>query len=145
VRSMLFKKPSNYREWSPDQELLPIVEFLDSNRVRIQHVRNISYRTQDDYDLRYYDATYDLDAIDSVWFLLAPFNLPGVAHTLGIIALHFLSQKSRISRMARESMRNVALNIEVHIVSGCSKVQRLLKWPVTTGPKSPVSWVDTGL
>src|SRR3989344_3053151 len=79
---MFFKKPSNHREWSADQALLPYADFLDRGNVLVHHVRNIHYRTQNDYDVNYYDGVYDANAIDSVWFLLSRLSLPGVAHTL---------------------------------------------------------------
>jgi hypothetical protein len=39
--------------------------------VHVRNVRNIAYRSTSDYDVRHYDAAYDLDALDSVWYLVA--------------------------------------------------------------------------
>lgn len=74
--------PSNDREWSPDQRLLPRAEF-DGSRVTIRNIRNIDYRSTTDFTVRHYDRTFDLRALESVWFLVEPFEgLQGPAHTL---------------------------------------------------------------
>lgn len=74
--------PSNDREWSPDQRVLPRAEF-DGSRVTIRNIRNIEYRSTADFTVRHYDRTFDLAALESVWFLVEPFEgLQGPAHTL---------------------------------------------------------------
>ena len=56
---------------------------FDGNRVHIRNIRNIEYRSTSDYDVRHYDATFDLDALDSVWYLVEQFqNVKGPAHTM---------------------------------------------------------------
>lgn len=56
---------------------------VDGNRVHIRNIRNIQYRSTSDYDVRHYDATFDLDALDSVWYLVEQFqNVKGPAHTM---------------------------------------------------------------
>jgi hypothetical protein len=80
----LFKclKPSNDREWSPDQAVLAEVEIADSE-AKIRHIRNCRYRTIDDYDVDYYDKTFDLNQLKTVDFIVVPFNdTPGIAHTM---------------------------------------------------------------
>jgi hypothetical protein len=42
--------------------------------VHIRNVRNTAYRTADDFDVRYEDRSYDLDRLQRVWLLLAPFG-----------------------------------------------------------------------
>lgn len=56
---------------------------FDGNRVHLRNIRNIEYRSTSDYDVRHYDATFDLDALDSVWYLVEQFqNVKGPAHTM---------------------------------------------------------------
>lgn len=77
-------RPSNVRDWSPDQAVLPTAEFSDDGRhVTIRNIRACNYRTADDYDVRHYDRTYDLADLKTVDFLRAPFpEAPELAHTM---------------------------------------------------------------
>jgi hypothetical protein len=74
-------RPSNDRDWAPDQAVLSRAE-LDGSRVTVRNVRDIRYRSVDDYDVRHEDRTYDLDSLQSVWFMVEPITSPGIAHTL---------------------------------------------------------------
>lgn len=75
-------RPSNDRDWSPDQAVLPWTE-LDGRRAHVHNIRNLHYRSVSDYDLAYYDRTFDLDKLRSGWFVVEPFaDLGGAAHTL---------------------------------------------------------------
>lgn len=75
-------KPSNDRDWSPDQAVLPRAEFY-GDHVTIRNIRHIAYRTINDYDVRHYDRTFDLNKLTSVDFIVVPFNdTPGIAHTM---------------------------------------------------------------
>ncbi len=76
-------RPSTDREWALDQKVLAHAE-IDGDRVSISNVRNILYKTTSDYEVRYYDKVYDLNKIESVWFVVEPFsgNGFGAAHTL---------------------------------------------------------------
>lgn len=75
-------KPSNNRPWTPDNSLLPQISN-QGNLYTIKNVRNYSYRTTDDYDVGYYDATYDLEQLEKVYFVVEPFaGYQGAAHTL---------------------------------------------------------------
>lgn len=75
-------KPSNYRDWSPDQAVLPYAETL-GNRVTVHNVRDFTYLDQDSYVVHYYDKTYDLDKAQSVDFIVVPFRgSPTLAHTM---------------------------------------------------------------
>ncbi len=74
--------PSNHRDWTPDQAVLPQVEF-HGNQITVRNIRNCDYRTADDYDVHHYDKTFDLDRLTSVDFIVVPFNdIPGIAHTM---------------------------------------------------------------
>lgn len=80
-----FERPSNARNWSPDQRIVPHAVF-GGNSVTIHNVRNFAYRTAADYDERHETRTYDLDKIDKAWFIVErfgaePVTAPGIAHT----------------------------------------------------------------
>jgi hypothetical protein len=74
-------RPSNARDWAPDQEVLAWAE-LDGDVARIHDVRDNVYRSVDDYTVRHAERTVRLDSIESVWFMVEPFATPGIAHTL---------------------------------------------------------------
>jgi hypothetical protein len=75
-------RPSNERDWTPDQAKLAQAE-ISGNSATVHNIRYCKYRTIDDFDLSYYDKTYDLKKIKSVDFIVAPFNdTPGIAHTM---------------------------------------------------------------
>lgn len=77
-----FERPANDRHWSSDQQILPRATVA-GNLVTIRNVRNFEYRSEADYTPRYETRTYDLDKLDSVWFIVERFpGKPGVAHTL---------------------------------------------------------------
>jgi hypothetical protein len=67
--------------WSPDHTREPYAQF-EPNLVRVHNVRCCKYRTADDYQVNYYDRTYNLDDVESVDFVMAPFTeFSGGAHT----------------------------------------------------------------
>jgi hypothetical protein len=73
--------PSNFRDWAPEQALLPTAEF-QGNQVTIRNVRNCQYFASDVYLVDYYDKTFDLAAVRGVDFIIAPFaEMPAFAHT----------------------------------------------------------------
>ncbi len=75
-----FTKPSLTRDWSPDQAIMPSVDFLENGNIQINNIRNIHYRTTRDYDLGYYDREIDPDDLDSAWLAISPFSGFGAAH-----------------------------------------------------------------
>jgi len=80
IDSLLARNPSLSRNWSPDQSVMPSVEFFDGNKVKIHNIRNINYRTSRDYDLDYYDKELDIDDVKTAWLAISPFGPPGAAH-----------------------------------------------------------------
>jgi hypothetical protein len=77
-------RPSNERDWALDQERLPWAEFK-GRRVDVHNVRFARYRSAADYDVVWEDRSYDLDRLESAWFVVEPFASPdweGPAHTL---------------------------------------------------------------
>jgi hypothetical protein len=78
----LGRRPSNLRDWSPDQALLPYAE-INGDLVSVHNVRNCKYLTEDTYVLDYYDRTYDASRLRTVDFIIVPFRgMPSLAHTM---------------------------------------------------------------
>ena len=74
-------RPSNHRDWSPDLMVLPEAEF-NGDEVTIRNVRNFTYRTSREFTPGYYDKTFRLSDLQSVWFGVEPFgDWRGPAHT----------------------------------------------------------------
>lgn len=46
-------KPSNNRDWQTDVAVLPYAT-MQSNLVTVHNIRNFNYRTETDFDARYY-------------------------------------------------------------------------------------------
>lgn len=73
--------PSNNRDWSLDQAILPYAE-INNNLVTIRNVRNFTYASTTSYTPAYYDKTYNLNTIKSVDYFVEPFSeWEGSAHT----------------------------------------------------------------
>lgn len=73
-------RPSNDRDWTPDQAVLPTAE-VNGDMVTVRNVRHNRYRSNDDYDAVYETRMYDLARLDSVWFFVVPFpDDPAAAH-----------------------------------------------------------------
>jgi hypothetical protein len=70
--------PKHDRDWSPEHAALPIADFV-GEKVHIRGIRDFSAERR----LRH-DAIYDLDQIESAWFVLKPFSARwrGAAHSL---------------------------------------------------------------
>ena len=78
---VLRRHPSNDRNWSADQRELATARFAGDS-VFVHNVRNVHYRTMQDFDVRYEDRAYDLRRLQSVWFIVEPFSgMKGPAHT----------------------------------------------------------------
>jgi hypothetical protein len=73
-------RPSNDRDWSLDQAVLPTATF-NGPLVTIRNIRNFRYESTDRYTPGYYDKTFDLRQLDSAWFFVEPFGKGGAAHT----------------------------------------------------------------
>ncbi len=75
-------RPSNYRDWEPDLAKMAHAEVTDGV-VKLHNVRNCQYVTADDYIVNYDDRTFPLNEIESVDFVVVPFNeTPLLAHTM---------------------------------------------------------------
>jgi hypothetical protein len=75
-------RPSNFRNWSSDQIVVPTAEF-DGERVTVRNVRNCSHLGDDSYVVDHYDKSFSLADVKSVDFLVCPFaDTPAIAHTM---------------------------------------------------------------
>ncbi len=103
---VIVRRPSNHRDWSPDQRVLAYSEF-HGPLVTVHNIRLCSYRTTSDFTCSYYDKTFDLRQLDSVWFIVEPFGSSrGVAHTFlsyGFGGRDFLAVSVEIRKERGES------------------------------------------
>jgi len=74
-------RPSNDREWQPDVAALAYAD-VRGNRVTVHNVRNCDYRTEADFDARYYDRTFRLDRLRSADLFMVYWGSPLIAHTM---------------------------------------------------------------
>ena len=76
----LIRKPSNNRSWNVDQKILPKAE-IHGNLVTVRNVRNFTYQSTIEYTPGYYDATYDVDNLKRIYYVVEPFGSIKGAHT----------------------------------------------------------------
>ncbi|MBP5993604.1 MAG: DUF4105 domain-containing protein [Candidatus Moranbacteria bacterium] len=81
LRVLVFRRPTNDRNWSPDLVRLPEITFGSDGTVTIRSIRNFTYRSVTDYTPGYYDRTFAVSDIQTVWFMVEPFSVVA-AHTL---------------------------------------------------------------
>lgn len=74
-------RPTNDRQWEPDVAILPYAD-IKGDLVTIHNIRNFNYRSETDYDIRYYDRTVDLSKLDSVDLYVVYWGSPSIAHTM---------------------------------------------------------------
>lgn len=74
-------KPSNDRNWSKDQQILPY-STREGDIVNIYNIRNFTYYNTSLYYPSYYNSTYNLSQLNSLWYIVEPFSeWQGSAHT----------------------------------------------------------------
>jgi hypothetical protein len=75
-------RPSHFRDWVPEQALLPHVE-QNGSQFTVRNVRNNKYFADDVYLVDYYDKTFDLNTVRAADFIVVPFaEMPALAHTM---------------------------------------------------------------
>lgn len=79
---ILPRRPSASRDWSKDHQRLARASF-NGDSVHITDVRNFRYTTAAEYTPGWYDRSWDLRRLNSVWFIVTPFSTSfrGPAHT----------------------------------------------------------------
>lgn len=74
--------PTNDRDWIPEHRVLASAT-LENNKLHVKNVRNAEFFSYRDCLVDYYDRTYDLAQLQSVDFIMIPFNESrALAHTL---------------------------------------------------------------
>ena len=74
--------PSNHRDWKPELATIPFTE-ISGNTYALKNIRNCNYVTAGDFVVDYYDRQIELDQIQSVDFIVVPFNsVLNLAHTM---------------------------------------------------------------
>lgn len=75
-------RPSNARNWLPNLAVLSRAE-LNDNLLTVYNIRNTKYLSDEDYIVRHYDKTFDLDKLETADFIIVPFKeAPSLAHTM---------------------------------------------------------------
>jgi Domain of unknown function (DUF4105) len=74
-------QPSNERDWQPDVAVLPYAD-INGSQVTLHRIRNCDYRTETDFDVRYYDKTFDLDRLLTADLCMVYWGSPNMAHTM---------------------------------------------------------------
>ncbi len=73
---------SNHRRWEPSLAVLPYAR-VSGDEIHLHNIRNCRYSSEHDYVVDHYDATYDLNKLESVDFIVVPFkDIPELAHTM---------------------------------------------------------------
>ena len=74
--------PSNQRDWSPEMATLPFAT-VSGETIHIKNIRNLNYISNDDFVVKHYDRTINLSDVQSVDFVVTPFQTaPALAHTM---------------------------------------------------------------
>jgi len=74
-------RPSNDRDWQPDLKVLAYADIA-GKKITIHNIRNCDYRTETDFDVRYYDKTLDLDKLRTGDLYMVYWGSPHMAHTM---------------------------------------------------------------
>ncbi|MBN1394669.1 MAG: DUF4105 domain-containing protein [Pirellulales bacterium] len=75
-------KPSNHRNWISEQSA-PAHASIDGDHITVYDIRDCRWSAYDDVVIDYYDKSFDLNKIESVDFIVVPFNeTPSLGHTM---------------------------------------------------------------
>ena len=82
VRRFKLEQPENERNWVNDNAKLTRAHF-DGNTVRLENVRDFTWRTTQDFDERWVEREVRLDQVSKIWLILEYFepDKPQIAHT----------------------------------------------------------------
>ena len=82
VRRFKLEQPENERNWVNDNAKLTRAHF-NGNVVRLENVRDFTWRTTQDFDERWVEREVRLDQVSKVWLILEYFEpeKPQIAHT----------------------------------------------------------------
>jgi hypothetical protein len=74
-------RPSHERDWADDVARL-LVPQVQGDIVQLDNVRNFTWRSETDYDIRWESRRYDLSQLVSADLVLSYWMGPAIAHTL---------------------------------------------------------------
>jgi len=74
-------EPVSDRNWQTDVAVLPYAE-MNGDTVTVRNIRNYAYRTETDYEPRYYDKTFDLTKLDSLDLIAVYWMGDAIAHVM---------------------------------------------------------------
>ena len=99
-----FIRPDNDQMWALEQDRKPVVT-ISGDKVHVQNVRNFTWRSDTDFDVGWYERTYDLNKVDSMYYVVASMaNWEAVAHVF--VCFGF------------SDGQNVAISVEGHRLKG---------------------------
>jgi len=55
---------------------------VKGEQVTIHNIRNLNYRSETDFDVRYYDKTFDLDRLDEVDLIVVYWMGDAISHVM---------------------------------------------------------------
>jgi hypothetical protein len=74
-------KPSNDRDWQKDVAVLAYAD-INGNDITLHNIRNCDYRSETDFDVRYYDKSLELEKLRAVDLYMVYWGSPYMAHTM---------------------------------------------------------------
>jgi len=75
-------RPSNDRDWKPEQAVLPYAE-INNSRYLLRNIRDCQWLSPNDFVIQHVDREIDLSQIQSVDFVMVPFGKTlALAHTM---------------------------------------------------------------
>ena len=74
-------RPSNEGDWQPDVARLPSAA-IEGDKLIVHNLRNVDYRSETDYTVRYEDRTYDLSKLRGLDLFMIYWGSPLIAHTI---------------------------------------------------------------
>ncbi len=78
----LFQTPSLDRNWMKTDKILAGIDFYE-NKVFIKNIRDFKHISLEEFEVNYYDSTFYLDKINSVYYIVEPFwYFDWPAHTM---------------------------------------------------------------
>jgi hypothetical protein len=80
--TLAFVHPRADRRWIPQHAVAAHAD-VRGDSASLHRIRNFSYASQDSFTAAYDDRRYDLDKLETVWFIVTPFSKQwrGPAHT----------------------------------------------------------------
>ena len=74
--------PSLHRDWVETESKLSEISF-SWNLINVKNIRNFSHLTEEKWESNYYDEVFDLDKIESLYYIIEPFSdYDWPAHTM---------------------------------------------------------------